>query len=133
MAAGKNDRTGVTLVGEEYHLLQEMKTLFGDGVTNPKIIGICMRQTLERRTMIMRSWSQLMIGVTQSMKELGLEEEFVRIIEWFNGCGQLILTNRMSSQEFLQIADKVDTLLAEQRRAREAEAEEELRSLIKEM
>jgi len=127
-----SERKNVSLFGEDREMLEELIAQNG-GCSAAKVVSTCMKQTLDRRSMIMRSWSQLMIGVTQSMGEQGLEEEFVRVVEWFNVCGQQILTNRMSAQEFLQVTEKVDAWMAEMRQARETEAEEELRDLIKQM
>jgi hypothetical protein len=100
-----NERAGITLTGDELVLLEQVKRVWGvdaDGkkrMSNSKLLGMCMEQTLHQRLNIMKAWVELMSGVQGTMDELGVEKEWCEAILWFNTVGQSVFTNQISPQE----------------------------------
>lgn len=145
-----NERAGITLTGDELVLLEQVKRIWGmdaDGtkrMSNSKLLGMCMEQTLQQRLNIMRAWVQLMEGVRGTMENLGVETEWCGAILWFNAVGQSIFSNQIDAKVFLQLTVKIDAWISEQVRLdpshpefnpepMEKQAEEEIRQFFREV
>lgn len=127
-------RINISLTGEDADLFEDLQRRTADKkgkpLKNPKVVTMCVKRALEQRTMVMCAWTEIMVGMINGMKELGVDEDAIKVIQWCNLLLQQVLTNNVPPNMALQMTAMADDWIRDRKQELVMEYEESLQEAM---
>jgi hypothetical protein len=128
-----SERINISLTGEAAGLFLEVQRLLSDGdrpMKNPQVVARCAELAMNQRTKVMCAWTELMVGTTNAMSELGVEEDAIKVIQWCNLLMQQVLTGNVPAGLARQMTGVADDWIRQRKEEMMLEYEESLREAM---